>query len=530
MSTKEIVTGIDTESKVVTNNFPPSVLTKATGCPIGRLRHSMTCGTNGPVALQDTYLLEKLQYFDREQIPQRNVHAMGTGCYGVLKVTQDISQFSCAKIFSKVGQETPLFVRFSGVFTEKGEADTVRDPRGFAIKFYTEEGNWDLLGINTPVFNVRDSVMGPDAIHAFKRDIRTHEWNTDQLWDYVVNHPESLHQTLMIFTDRVGTPMSYRHMHGYGCNTFSFINSKKERVWIKLHLVCKQGARGLTVEQAKLLAGEDPDFLSRDLREAIQRGDYPQWRLCFQYMSESDGYKNPITFDCTKAWPHSQHPLFEIGTITLNDYPRDYHAEVEQVAFSPANVVPGIGYSPDRLLQGRLFFYDDSQFHRLGPNFKQIPINFPNQVRPQTQYVGGPHQHEIRSKWPHYLGSCYGHFTEHPKYEYPPMACDGPLASYDYIISKDPEIDYYHQPREFYQKVLNEQMKNNLWHNLAINLAKVTDPKIVGLVIGHLCQIDQTLGKAVSRMRDELISGLKLDQGQKLHKELREALSTKKLP
>jgi len=282
------------------------------------------------------------------------------------------------------------------------------------------------------------------------------------------------------------------------------------------------------VQQAKLLAGEDPDWLSRDLREAIERGDCPEWTLAFQYMSESDGYKNPIAFDCTKTWPHAEFPLVEIGTITLNDLPRDYHAEVEQVAFSPANVVPGIDYSPDRLLQGRLFLYDDTQFHRLGNNYKQIPINFPHLVQPQTLYIGGKHQSEVQTKWPHYLGSNYGQTQEIPKYQNPPLACNGPVSSYEPKLQRDPERDLYEQPRIFFQKVLSEQNQSNLCYNLAVSLAKIDDLGLIGKIHSHFIKIDPVIAKTVTIMTEEIRKGQKIDEGQRIHRELREVLSSGK--
>lgn len=343
-------------------NVSDNIVTNSSGCPILNNSYSLTAGATGPTLVQDTDLFDKLQHFDREQIPQRNVHALGTGAYGTFTVTKDLTKYTCAKIFSSIGEKTDLFVRFSGIFTDKGEAETLRDPRGFAIKFYTKEGNWDLLAINTPVFNVRDAKVGPDAIHAFKRDSRSHEWNSNSIWDFVINHPEAIHQTLMIFTDRDGTPASYRNMNAYGCNTFSFYNERNEKFWVKFHLLSHLEPLGLNVEQAKLIAGEDPDFLSRDLRSAIQNGNYPKWTLSVQIMPEADGYKNPCAFDCTKVWCHDEYPLMELGTIELDRIPSDFYAEVEQAAFSPSNVVPGIGFSPDRLLQGRLFLYPDTQY------------------------------------------------------------------------------------------------------------------------------------------------------------------------
>lgn len=473
--------------------------TRMTGCPIAHNKNSLTAGLHGPVLLQDDLLLEKITQFTREKIPARNVHALGCGAHGTFTVTHDISKYTKANLFSKVGEKFDVFVRFSGIFTEQGEADTVRDPRGFAIKFYTKEGNWDLLGINTPVFNLRDAKIGPDAIHAFKRDPRTGEWNPLQSWDFIVNHPESLHQVLMLYSDRGGTPMSYRHMHGYGCNTFSFINSQGNRFWVKFHILSPLGAKGLTVSQAKIIAGEDPNFLSRDLREAIERKDFPKWRFCCQIMPEEEGYQNDFAFDPTKVWKHKDYPLIDVGELELNRNPVDYFSEVEQVAFSPLNVVPGISYSPDKLLQGRLLIYDDAQHHRIGPNFKQLEINKPRGIEINNNCaLGGNMQLDTRNKFPHYYPSNFGGPQPNQKYLDPPLRCDGPADFYDYP-NEGTDEDYYRQPSDFV-KLLSEKDRENLCLNIAISLGKASDEDLVNQVISHLCKIDQTFGKRVEKL------------------------------
>jgi len=448
-------------------------LTKMTGCPVAHNTTSMTAGPTGPVCLQDVYLIEKLAQFDREKIPARNVHALGTGCYGTFTVTNDISKYTRANLFSQVGQQTNLFVRFSGIFTEQGEADTVRDPRGFAIKFYTKEGNWDLLGINTPVFLIKDAVYGPDAIHACKRDPRTGMWNPTQTWDFVANHPEALHQMTMLYTDRTGTPMSYRHMNAYGCHTFSFINSENKRFWVKFHIHSEQGAKGFTDHQAKLMAGQDPNFLSRDLKEAIDRKDYPKWKLGIQIMSEEEGYRHNWTFDPTKVWKHSEYPIIDIGVIELNKNPIDYHAEVEQAAFSPMTIVPGISYSPDRLLQGRLFIYDDTQHHRIGAKYKQLYVNQPQGVSggAKTLITGGPMQTEVKEKFPHYSPSSFGGPQPNPQYLEPPFRCDGAAGFYEPLGGDD----HFSQVGDFIAKVLDENGRDHLADNLGISFAKIPD-------------------------------------------------------
>jgi len=487
----------------------------------------MTAGQTGPVLLQDVDLLDKLQYFDREQIPPRNVHAMGTGAYGCFTVSKDISKHSCAKLFSEVGKKTDIFVRFSGIFTGPCEAETVRDPRGFAIKFYTEEGNWDLLAINTPVFPVRDIKSGPDVIHAFKRDPRHHEWNSDTIWDFVVNHPESLHQTLMLFTDRDGTPASYRNMNAYGCNTFSLLNKEGKRCWVKFHITSDLAPFALDVHQAKLIAGENPDFLSADLRKAIQAKNFPKWKLSIQVMPEEQGYKHNYTFDCTKIWPHDEFPLIEVGTIELNRLPTDFMSEVEQVAFSPSNVVPGIGFSPDRLLQGRLFLYPDTQYHRLGPNFRHIPINAPH-GQFVTPYIGGPHNMEYgKTKFPGYFPSCFGgpqSALEKKAVIKEPKLC---AESGDYYQYKDEgsDCDYFEQPKSFLG-VLAERDFKHLATNISLSLAKVDNEKLLNSVFDLLRKADDKLEKMVRKEHEMLSSGKSscMTEGQKLVMELGENL------
>jgi catalase len=484
------------------------------------MKHSLTAGPMGPILLQDTVMLEKVTHFDREKIPPRNVHAHGTGVHGHFVSTNDVSKYTCASLFSK-GKKTPLFARFSGIFTEVGDPETARDPRGFAMKFYTEQGNWDLLAINTPVFNVRDVKLGPDAVHAFKRDPRTGMWNSEQLWDFVVNHPESLHQTLMIFSDRVGTPMSFRYMHAYGCNTFSFYNEHKERFWVKFHVNSDLGARGFNLSEAKMLAGEDSNILSRDLHDAIAAGNFPTWTLACQIMPEKDGFVFPWTFDCTKIWKHEDYPLIELGKITLDKNPTDYHAEVEQVAFSPASVVPGISYSPDRLLQGRIFLYDDTQYHRLGSNYKQIPVNLPHVV-PTTNYVGGHHQMEIRDKYPHYYPSEYGGPKPSPQYAEPAIPATGPAGFYDHP-SEGTDDDYYSQAREFLN-VMTDSDYRHLVNNLASSLEKVSDT-VTEKAIHHLRQISTKLGDQVQSKRKDITAGtVGFTEGEKLLKKIREGL------
>lgn len=480
-------------------------MTRMNGCPIGHMKHSLTAGPLGPIVLQDGVLIEKLTQFDREKIPARNVHALGTGAHGYFQLTKDMSQYTCADIFSKVGHKTELFARLSGTFTEQGDPETLRDIRGFAMKMYTTQGNWDLMCINTPVFAVRDALPGPDAVHACKRDIRNSMWNPTQFWDYVATHPEGLHQTTMLYTDRGGCPMSFRHMDAYGCNTYSFWNKNKERVWIKFHVISTLGVKGLNQRQAKLVAGEDPNFLTRDLLQAIERGDYPRWKLCVQIMNEEEGYRRPETFDCTKVWKHDEFPLIEVGEIVLNKNIVDYFTEVEQVAFSPANTIPGIGYSPDRLLQGRLLIYDDTQHHRLGPNHKQIPINFPKNCPPKTNFMsGGQHQMQYMTRWPHYYPSTFGGLKPYgPEYEEPPMRASGPVGHYDWP-KEGTDWDYYGQTGDFYRTLIPED-RDHLCENIAVSLEKVPE-HICTMMIQSFSKCDMEYGRMVEeklRLRKE---------------------------
>src|SRR5690606_5999165 len=356
-------------------------LTTASGRPYHENEDSMSAGPRGPVLIQDSFLFEKLAHFNRERIPERVVHAKGTGAFGKFTVTNDITKYTCASLFSRVGNECRVFIRFSTVGGEKGSADTERDPRGFAVKFYTDEGNWDLVGNNTPVFFIKDSVKFPDFIHTQKRDPHTNLKSATMVWDFWSRAPESLHQVTTLFSDR-GTPFSYRHMHGFGSHTFSMINAQGERVWVKYHFKTQQGIKNLSGDEAVALAGTDPDHAQRDLFNAIQAGDFPKWTLSIQVMREDqvlpwEQRTGWSAFDVTKVWPHGDFPLIEVGVLELNRNPENYFAEVEQAAFSPANVPPGLGFSPDRMLQGRLFGYHDAQLYRVGTNHQHLPVNRP---------------------------------------------------------------------------------------------------------------------------------------------------------
>lgn len=366
-----------------TSNKPSGncpVLTTAEGAPIAR-QHALTAGPRGPVLMQDVQLLEQMQHFNRERIPERVVHAKGSGAYGTFTVTHDITRYTKASVFSKIGKQTECFLRFSTVAGERGAADAERDVRGFAVKFYTDEGNWDMVGNNTPVFFVRDPYKFANFIHTQKRDPQSNLRCNDMQWDFWSQCPESLHQVTILFSDR-GIPASYRHLNGYGSHTYSFINAQGQRFWCKFHFKCNQGIRNWMDDHAAEIIGHDRESHQRDLFNAIAKGEFPSWTLKIQVMTQKQADEwsartNWNPFDLTKVWPHADFPLIEVGQMRLNRNPENYHAEVEQAAFKPSALVPGIGPSPDKMLQARLMSYADTHLHRLGVNHHQIPVNKP---------------------------------------------------------------------------------------------------------------------------------------------------------
>ena len=448
---------------------PIQKLTTAAGAPVPDNQNTMTTGPRGPVALQDVWFLEKLAHFDREVIPERRMHAKGSAAYGNFTVTHDISKYTKAKIFSEIGKKTELFLRFSTVAGERGAADAERDIRGFAIKFYTEQGNWDLVGNNTPVFFLRDPLKFPDLNHAVKRDPRTNLRSAKNNWDFWTLLPEALHQVTIVMSER-GIPASYRHMHGFGSHTFSFINAENERTWVKFHFKTQQGIKNLTDSESAQLIANDRESSQRDLFEAIDKKDYPCWTMYVQIMPEKDAAKLPYNpFDLTKIWPKKDYPLIEVGTLELNRNPENYHAEVEQSAFNPANVVPGISFSPDKMLQGRLFSYGDAQRYRLGVNHGQIPVNAPrcpfhNYHRDGAMRVDGNQSGKIG-----YEPNSYGQWQEQPEFSEPPLSTDGAIDHWNHRE----DDDYYSQPRALFQLMTPEQQKI-LFENTARSLGGAT--------------------------------------------------------
>lgn len=418
-------------------------LTTAEGCPIADQNNSLSAGPRGPLLMQDVQLLEQMQHFNRERIPERVVHAKGSGAYGTFKVTNDITKYTKASVFSEVGKETEVFLRFSTVAGERGAADAERDVRGFAVKFYTDEGNWDVVGNNTPVFFVRDPLKFASFIHTQKREPKTNLRNNDMQWDFWSQCPESLHQITILFSDR-GLPASYRTMHGYGSHTFSMVNAEGERVWVKFHFKNQAGFKTLTDEEGAKTIALDRESHQRDLFEAIERGDYPRWDLKIQVMTQQQAEEweqrtgwNP--FDLTKVWPHGDFPLIDVGELELNKNPENYHAEVEQAAFKPSALVPGIGPSPDKMLQARLMSYADTHLHRLGVNHHQIPVNKPR--CPVMHYMrdGQGATAETYGSLPNYFPNTQpGTPTDNKKYADPAWDLGSAIADrYDSAVDHD---------------------------------------------------------------------------------------------
>lgn len=438
-------------------------LTTTGGCPVVDNQNVMTAGPRGPQLLQDVWFLEKLAHFDREVIPERRMHAKGSGAYGTFTVTNDISQYSRANIFSQIGKKTDLFVRVSTVAGERGAADAERDIRGFAIKFYTEEGNWDLVGNNTPVFFLRDPLKFPDLNHAVKRDPRTNLRSAENNWDFWTLLPEALHQVTVVMSDR-GIPASYRHMHGFGSHTFSLINAKNERFWVKFHWKTQQGIKNMTDAEAESAVGACRETHQRDLYESIERGDFPKWTFYVQVMPETDADKvHYHPFDLTKVWPHKDYPPIEVGVMELNRNPENYFAEVEQAAFNPGNIVPGIGFSPDKMLQGRLFSYGDAQRYRLGVNHGHIPVNAPKCPMHSYHRDGAMRTDGNFGSTLGYEPNSKGEWQEQPDFSEPPLAINGAADHWNF---REDDDDYYSQPGALF-RLMSPAQQQVLFENTA---------------------------------------------------------------
>ncbi|MCO5947286.1 catalase [Mucilaginibacter flavidus] len=480
-------------------------LTTASGIPYYENENSQTVGPRGPILLQDFILHEKMAHFNRERIPERVVHAKGSGAYGTFTVTHDISKYTRAKLFNFIGKETKTFLRFSTVGGEKGSADTERDPRGFALKFYTEEGNWDLVGNNTPVFFVKDPKKFGDFIHTQKRDPYTNCKSATMMWDFWSLNPESLHQVTILMSDR-GTPYGYRHMDGFGSHTFSMINANNQRHWVKFHFKTKQGIKNFTDAEAGEMRGKNPDFAQHDLLTNIDAGNFPQWDMKIQVMTEEQAktYQwNP--FDLTKVWPHGDFPLIDVGVLELNKNPDNYFAHVEQSAFAPAHVVDGIGYSPDKMLQGRLLSYPDAHRHRLGGNYEQIPVNrcpfaVNNYERDGQMRVDGN-----QGSAPNYFPNSFDDIVADEAYKEPSWDLGTGVADW-YDRNGEGENDHYTQPGNLY-RLMDDAAKHDLIHNIVNSMGGIGGPKkdlIVNRQLCHWFRADIGLGMAIAK-------GLQLD-------------------
>ncbi|MGG7054305.1 catalase [Nitrosomonas sp. ANs5] len=468
-------------------------LTTSAGAPVTDNQNVMTAGPHGPMLLQDVWFLEKLAHFDREVIPERRMHAKGSGAYGTFTVTRDMTRYTRAKIFSEVGKQTDFFLRFSTVAGERGAADAERDIRGFAVKLYTEEGNWDLVGNNTPVFFLRDPLKFPDLNHAVKRDPRTHLRSAQNNWDFWTLLPEALHQITIVMSDR-GIPATYRHMHGFGSHTFSFINAEQVRYWVKFHFQCQQGIQNLTDAEAETLIGKDRESHQRDLYDSIERGEYPRWILQVQIMPEKEAAHCPYNpFDLTKVWPHKDYPLMEVGVLELNRNPDNYFAEVEQAAFNPANVVPGIGFSPDKMLQGRLFSYGDAQRYRLGVNHYQIPVNAPrcpfhHYHRDGAMRVDGNYAGTLG-----YEPNSYQEWQQQAEFQAPRLDLEGAAGHWDHRVDKD----YYTQPGDLFRLMIAAQ-RQALFENTARSIGG-TPRAVQKRHIAHCLKADPAYGEGIAQ-------------------------------
>ena len=443
-------------------------LTTAFGIPVGDDQNSQTAGEPGPILMQDVHLLEKLAHFDRERIPERVVHAKGAGAGGYFEVTSDVTKYTKAKFLSEIGKRTEVFARFSTVGGEKGSADAARDPRGFAVKFYTEDGNYDLAGNNTPVFFIRDPLKFPDFIHTQKRHPATNCPDPDMFWDFLSLTPESIHQVTILFSDR-GTPASYRNMNGYSSHTFKWYNEKNDYFWVQYHFKTDQDIKNLTREEATRISGDDPNHATRDLYEAIERGDYPSWTLEMQILKPEHAKDfHWDIFDITKVWPHGEVPPIKIGKLVLNRNPVNYFAEVEQAAFSPGNLVPGIAASPDKMLQARLFSYHDTHIHRLGPNYHMLPVNAPKNAPENNYQRDGFMRFDANGGGgPNYWPNSFGGPAPDPDALEPPFEVSGQAARKPYT---HPNNDFI-QAGNLYRDVMTDQNRENLVGNIADHLS-----------------------------------------------------------
>ncbi len=468
-------------------------LTTGAGAPVSDNENTLTAGVRGPVLLQDVWFMEKMMHFDREVIPERRMHAKGSGAFGHFTVTHDIRCYSKAAIFSKLGKKTDVLVRFSTVAGERGAADAERDIRGFAIKFYTDEGNWNLVGNNTPVFFIRDPLKFPDLNHAVKRDPHTGMRSQTSFWDFFTLQPESLHQLTITMSDS-GIPYSFRHMHGFGSHTFSMFNEDNQRTWVKFHLLSEQGLKHLTDGEAEQVIAKDRESNQRDLWDAIDRGNFPKWKMYIQVMTEEQAQEMPYNpFDLTKKWYEKDFPLIEVGVLELNRNPENFFAEIEQAAFNPAHVVPGIGFSPDRMLQGRLLSYLDAQMYRLGVNHHLIPVNMPKCPAHSYHRDGKMRTDGNFGATIAYEPNSFGKWQQQPCFREPPLPLHGAAAHWNF---REDDDDYYTQPGILF-KEMTDCEKQRLFENTARSMEGI--PKEIKIRhIANCLKADHQYGMGIA--------------------------------
>lgn len=495
----------------MTNNNNNQKLTTAAGAPVVSNTNSMTAGKRGPVLLQDVWLIEKLANFNREVIPERRMHAKGSGAFGTFTVTHDITKYTKAKIFSEVGKQTEMFARFSTVAGERGAADAERDIRGFALKFYTEEGNWDLVGNNTPVFFFRDGMHFPDLNHAVKRDPKTNKRSPNNNWDFWTNLPEALHQVTYVMGDR-GIPRGYQYMHGFGSHTYSMINENNERVYVKFHFTSQQGIENLTDQEAEVVVGKDRESSQTELFGDIEAGKFPKWTMSIQVMTDEQAKNhrdNP--FDLTKVWYKGEYPLIPVGEFELNRNPENYFADVEQAAFAPNNTIPGIAFSPDRMLQARLFAYSDAQRYRLGVNNTLIPVNAPKCPVHTFHRDGFMRTDGNLGNTLHYEPNSYGEWKEQPSYKNP-VEDAGPADIYDF---REDDDNYFEQPGKLFN-LMGDEEKQRLFDNTARNMDGV-ELHIKERHIIHCYKADPAYGEGVAKAMNIDINSIDLNQEIQYH-------------
>ncbi|MCW2984693.1 MAG: Catalase, partial [Conexibacter sp.] len=476
----------------MTDERRPPITTNDSGVPVASDERSLTVGPDGPTVLHDAATVQKMQHFNRERVPERVVHAKGTGAHGFFEVTADVTQWTSAAFLSKVGKRTPMFARFSTVAGEIGSADTVRDPRGFALKFYTEEGNYDLVGNNTPVFFIRDASQFSDFIHSQKRMPDTGLRSNDMQWDFWTLKPESAHQVAILMSDR-GTPRSLRMMNGYSSHTYSWMNADGERFWVKYHFKTVQGVDNFTLAEADAMVSEDPDHHRRDLWDALAAGDAAEWRLEMQIMpfAEAADYRfNP--FDLTKVWPHADYPPITVGRMVLDRNPANHFAEVEQAGFAPSNLVPGIGLSPDKMLMGRIFSYHDTHLHRIGPNYEQLPVNA-SRCPVHNYNKDGAMTYRHAGDQPVYAPNSYGGPQADPTTEPPTWRVEAAeMGRYVYGLHRDD--DDFGQAGTLVRDVMDETDREHLAGNIVAHAGAGVSAAVQDRVVAYWTSVDAGLG------------------------------------